>query len=800
MKRIFDFIKPYLFVAFCFIVSILLTKTIEAFATDIDISFGTYMRSLAVNLITSGIVCIVIFPVYLAISFISKKGALLTSCILLSIVLLSEISFTIYTAHNGTLLGAELIVRPVAETLISIKGAFGIFVPIISIIAIVAGFTTIVMLLSKLKIHNGIPISALVGIVLSLPCSFLLPKLKLNNEAANVYIYNKNYFFVCDCISYLSDTRLGTARGDKIEYNKKYVDEYLADNPEFQAIDTLYPMERIDRTPDVLSKYFTTNGKKPNVVIILVESLGHEFVDPCFAPFIDSLAQTGLYWTNCLSTTNRSFGAIPAITASVTGPNGFQFGTMPQHNSLISLLNENGYRSNVFYAGYWTFDCIYEFLTAQHTAYMSPLYQEYTNIGDDKLGTWWGYHDEILLDKTFDVIKNQGDDPNFNLIVTLSSHDKLNLSDEQKEELYVNKAKQISSKYGNDIKQSVENNKLRYAGIVYTDDCIRKFMNKYRTLPQFENTIFIITGDHSSGIRCDDNLSFHRVPLIIWSPLLDSNDNFNSVVTHNDIMPSIIRLLKNTFGLSVPATTHTIGTGLTTSKEVTKTKRMVIVGYDHSKDMVYDNYYIDAKANQLYLINDDLKLERVDDAKEREQIRHKLDVYSYIYNYAYTNNALTSRPIYADGQYDTIAEARHEEIVCENPDRKPSEAGSNTYLLLAETTIPKDKGYRNIRFSIKAKVFTNDSMGIRNTANIMFVCQNKATPTYSPDKISRYIDGDKIIPGHEYALDLKKTFSLDTESDNIVSISVVTANHDDCWIPDIKMTMKDIKITVECSK
>ena len=49
MKRIFDFIKPYLFVAFCLIVSVLLTKTIEAFATDIDISFGTYMRSLAVN-------------------------------------------------------------------------------------------------------------------------------------------------------------------------------------------------------------------------------------------------------------------------------------------------------------------------------------------------------------------------------------------------------------------------------------------------------------------------------------------------------------------------------------------------------------------------------------------------------------------------------------------------------------------------------------------------------------------------------------------------------------------------------
>ena len=89
MKRIFNFIKPFLFVAFCFIIAVILTKTIEVFAIGIEMDLGIYARSIATNLIASCLICLCILPIYLIINFISKKGALLTTSILLSIILLA---------------------------------------------------------------------------------------------------------------------------------------------------------------------------------------------------------------------------------------------------------------------------------------------------------------------------------------------------------------------------------------------------------------------------------------------------------------------------------------------------------------------------------------------------------------------------------------------------------------------------------------------------------------------------------------------------------------------------------------
>lgn len=422
MKRIFNYIKPYLFVAFCFLLAVILTKTIEAFAISTEIDFGTYMRSIATNLIASSITCICILPIFIAVNFLSKKGALLTTSILLSVVILAEISLAVYTAHNGTLLGSELLVRPASESFMAVKGAFGIFVPIISVIAIVAGFTTIVMLLSKLKVPTGIHIAALALILLSIPCSFFVPKLMLDDEAANNYISSRTYFLISDCIE--------STKSDSADYDTDAINAFLADNKDYLVLDPAYPFERIDKTPDNLSVYFNNFKGKPNIVILIVESLGYEFMNPHIVPFIDSIAKQGLYWKNCLSVSNRSFGAIPAITCSSTGPNGFQFGKMPDHNSLIKMLKSNGYQTNAFYAGYWTFDCIYEYLNAQGIDYMSPLWQEYKKIADkEEIGTEWGYYDNIMFDKTIEYLKQSRNIPKLNLIVTLSSHDKFSNKD-----------------------------------------------------------------------------------------------------------------------------------------------------------------------------------------------------------------------------------------------------------------------------------------------------------------------------------------------------------------------------------
>lgn len=797
MKRIFNFIKPFLFVAFCFIIAVILTKTIEAFAIGIEMDLGIYARSIATNLIASCLICLCTLPIYLIINFISKKGALLTSSILLSIVILAEISLAVYTAHNGTLLGAELLVRPAEESFMAVKGAFGTFVPIISVIAIVAGFTTIVMLLSKLKVTTGIHIATLALILLSIPCSFLVPKLMLDDEATSNYISSKTFFLISDCIE--------SAKSDSADYDTNVINAFLADNKDYSVLDPAYPFERIDKTPDNLSVYFNDFKGKPNIVILIVESLGYEFMNPHIVPFIDSIAGQGLYWKNCLSVSNRSFGAIPAITCSSTGPNSFQFGKMPNHNSLIKMLKSNGYQTNAFYSGYWTFDCIYEYLNAQEIDYMSPLWQEYRIIADKKeIGTEWGYYDNIMLDKTIEYLKQSGNIPKLNLIVTLSSHDKFSNKDKTQQK-YIKKFDSIISEYGNDFCEAASKNKDFCAAMLYVDESIRDFMTKYKELDGYENTIFVITGDHSSAITRKSKVDKHHVPLIIWSPMLKSHKEFSNIVTHNDIAPSITTLLKNKYAISAPSTTHYIGNGLITDKKDSHTQKLLIASRDKSsKQMVYDNYFIDIdqyENTRIYNIDDQLNLTIIEDNDAlKEKLTEKLYNYRDIVKYTYTNNRITKKQWSATSfDVDTLEyKTLEEEQTLKYPENKPSEVGKSIYKIFPSFTLEANRDYKKIRLSLDATiVLCNDSIETNDYFAIEFTCWNSKNPITCYDNILMVITDDNIKKDTPYKISLSKEFQYEKDLVNFLTIAIVTTTNDSSWNPDYQIKITDATYSIE---
>lgn len=796
MKRIFNYIKPYLFIAFCFLLAVILTKTIEAFAISTEIDFGTYMRSIATNLIASSITCICILPIFIAVNFLSKKGALLTTSILLSVVILAEISLAVYTAHNGTLLGSELLVRPASESFMAVKGAFGIFVPIISVIAIVAGFTTIVMLLSKLKVPTGIHIAALALILLSIPCSFFVPKLMLDDEAANNYISSRTYFLISDCIE--------STKSDSADYDTDAINAFLADNKDYLVLDPAYPFERIDKTPDNLSVYFNNFKGKPNIVILIVESLGYEFMNPHIVPFIDSIAKQGLYWKNCLSVSNRSFGAIPAITCSSTGPNGFQFGKMPDHNSLIKMLKSNGYQTNAFYAGYWTFDCIYEYLNAQGIDYMSPLWQEYKKIADkEEIGTEWGYYDNIMFDKTIEYLKQSRNIPKLNLIVTLSSHDKFSNKDKTQKK-YIEKFDSIISEYGDDFCEAASKNKDFCATMLYVDESIKDFMTKYKELDGYENTIFVITGDHSSAITIKSKVDKHHVPLIIWSPMLNSNKEFSNIVTHNDIAPSLTTLLKNKYDINAPSTTHYIGNGLITDKKNSHTQKLLIATRDKSsKQMVYGDYFIDIdqyESTRIYKIDDQLNLTIVaDNDLLKEKLTEKLYNYRDIVKYTYTNNRITKKQWSATFNIDTLeCKTLDEELTLKHPENKPSEVGREICKIFPPFTLDANMKYKNIRISLDATIIlSNDRIDAGEYFSLEFTCYNSKNPILCSENVLMAINDDNIKENTPYKISLSKDFQYDKDVVNFYILSIATTNDDIWWNPNYQIKITDATYLIE---
>ncbi len=66
--------------------------------------------------------------------------------------------------------------------------------------------------------------------------------------------------------------------------------------------------------------------------------------------------------------------------------------------------------------------------------------------------------------------------------------------------------------------------KLQYASILFADDAIKGFINSYTKRADFNNTIFLITGDHRMPeIPMVSKIDRYHVPLLIYSPLLKRN-------------------------------------------------------------------------------------------------------------------------------------------------------------------------------------------------------------------------------------------------------------------------------------
>ncbi len=538
------------------------------------------------------------------------------------------------------------------------------------------------------------------------------------------------------------------------------------------------------------------------VVILVVESLGAEMMgENTFALFLDSLSQKSLYWKNCLATTIRSYGAVPSITSSVMGPKGFQFGVMPTHNSMFDIFKLNGYKTSAFYGGDFSFDFISEFLINQDIDYMSDFYADYKNEKDKNNGNWWGYFDHVMFDKSLEIIKDI-DMPMFNLFITITNHEALNINDEGRNKEYFRRADDIIAQMKPEKASLFEKNKARFCSMLYTDDCIKHFLNEYKKHPNYDNTIFVITGDHSSGLIINNKLSYHTVPLIIWSPMLEESQTFTSIVTHNDIAPSLNAMMRKKYNLKTPEYVHWVSDGLDTSSRMNFSKKMVHVNYSREmREMIYDNYmYWEANQWEWELVNkidENLEMEIIWDDSLKEKLNKKLELYKYIYRYTYYNDKLTQNPINQDDKYNILKVLKERsKIVCKTPNQKPSEVGSKTFDLF---DIIVDEDTDKIKFTLDAKVYVNDSLWQDEYMDLVVRCKEieSGKTTDYIDKVTKFIKSDVIRTNEWYDLSVSNVFMVTKGKKYLLSVHLSSVMYDDQWIGGSRLTIGERTAKIE---
>ncbi len=413
--------------------------------------------------------------------------------------------------------------------------------------------------------------------------------------------------------------------------------------------DNDYPLLRpIDETKNVLGPFFTLKAEIPNLVFIVLEGFGSDFTGagaeyPGFTPFLDSLALQSLNWKNFVCNSGRSFGVLPSLFGSLPfGTNGFlELEDFPSHLSLISILKANNFLTSYYEGSNSSFDRKLNFLEYHGIERLideKSYGPEYERIESNSAGFSWGYADHEIYTKALSSF-NSNSNPRLDIIITQTAHEPFMFPGRSIYELKIDKFLE-KSKLSNIKKSIIVSNKKIFASLKYADDALKKFMDDYKQKNEFENTIFIITGDHRLiPIPHKDVLSRFHVPFMIYSPLIKKPEQFSSVSSHLDVTPSISALLKAKYYLQMPEKIAWMGAGLDTARQFRNDHTIPLIRYKGLiQDLILDTMIL--SRDKIYRISKEFNAYEIDDPEKYDQIEIKLNEFRALNNYVTSENKI----------------------------------------------------------------------------------------------------------------------------------------------------------------
>lgn len=286
--------------------------------------------------------------------------------------------------------------------------------------------------------------------------------------------------------------------------------------------------------PPVLSRTINPENSelKKNVVLISIESLSAEFLSHYgntqkITPFLDSLANQSLMFTNLYATGNRTVRGLEALTLCIPPTAGESIIKRVNNKNKFttgSVFKSKGYDVKFLYGGYSYFDNMQDFYEGNGYEIVdrndfTPEEITFANV--------WGVSDEDMSKKAIEVMNQEAKSgkPFFNHWMTVSNHRPFTYPEGRI-----------------DIPGTA---KSRDGGVKYTDYSLRKFFEMAKKQDWYKNTVFIIVADHcaSSAGKTELPLDKYRIPGMIFSEGFIAPRQFNQLMSQIDIMPTLFGLL-----------------------------------------------------------------------------------------------------------------------------------------------------------------------------------------------------------------------------------------------------------------
>ncbi|WP_027124775.1 LTA synthase family protein [Gelidibacter mesophilus] len=286
-----------------------------------------------------------------------------------------------------------------------------------------------------------------------------------------------------------------------------------------------------------IKQYDNNPPSKPNVVVIITESMGREYLASFnkdsgidnyvgYMPFLDSLAQHSLIFPNAFANGSKSIHGMSSVLSGI--PSFVDAFTSSSYSnqeiqSLVSVLNDLNYDTSFFHGapngsmGFLGFSNILGF---DHYYGM----EEYGN--DDDFDGSWGIWDEPFL-QFMKTTLDEKEQPFFSTVFTVSSHEPFKIPEKYNEKF---------------PKGHIQ----MHQPIGYTDYAFQQFFEAAKKEPWFENTIFVITADHPNQVYYEvynKVINRRAVPILIYKPDGSLAGIEEKLAQQIDVYPTVLDLI-----------------------------------------------------------------------------------------------------------------------------------------------------------------------------------------------------------------------------------------------------------------
>ncbi len=263
------------------------------------------------------------------------------------------------------------------------------------------------------------------------------------------------------------------------------------------SVDSLSLQRHIKRD----SSAIFAEGEKPNVVIILMESMSaklmqHFGCDVRMTPFLDSLWNESFSFENFYSVGNHTNQGIYSTLygfPTVLSRNAMKGTDIPTYYGMPNVFAEKGYSTSFYMTHESQYDNMNAFLRTNGFKHIRSQ-EDYPG---DSIVNSFGVSDGFLFDYALNELKTM-QQPFFSVLLTISNHPPYVVPD-------------WFDAHGWDAE---------YAIVLYSDYCLRRFFEGMKRCGLYENTVFVFVADHGKIIgrpECEVAESFNHVPLIIHS-------------------------------------------------------------------------------------------------------------------------------------------------------------------------------------------------------------------------------------------------------------------------------------------